>query len=495
MAIVTNPPMLWPDDDRRAGDAAGVGHGQDLVGPLVERVDGRGGRCRRGRTGRAPPPGSRRRTGRDVGPPVGVGAAAVDEHEAAAARLAPGQQVDAGTVDLGPLVGERHGQRPAEPRGRVGRTGARRPVGQPAGDAGRETSPDTPPRYGTAHRAAARRHAGRLPGWLDRVPRERTERRGSRPTARSLRRSPALAAALVVAVAATGAGLLLPGADLTDGRPRAVRAGALAVAVIGLVALATRVGGPRPRPAAGAPRHAAGRRPAARRGDACSPPRSRPIDIDNPERTTTTAEPTTTTTVRSTTTRRPSRRPHRRRTTTCWCALAQALALSPLLALVVYAAVRLLGPGRLAAWWRAAMPGPPEVGPGTGIDVAAAEAGLESSLDAVTTGCHPATPSAMPTPACWPRSRPPGRAVGRPRPRTSTSTACSDRSGCGPRRCTSWPSCSCSPASASTPSPTTTAPAPSPPSARRWPICGRTRPGSTREPPRSAPPGSPERKT
>ena len=37
---------------------------------------------------------------RDVGPPVGVGAAAVHEHQAAPARLAPGQVVDRGPADL-----------------------------------------------------------------------------------------------------------------------------------------------------------------------------------------------------------------------------------------------------------------------------------------------------------------------------------------------------------------------------------------------------------
>lgn len=115
------------DDDRRAGDAARPGHRQHLVDPLLERVavavvavavpgqvDGHDAEL----VGEA---------GRDVGPPVGVGAAAVDEHEARAPGLAPGQVVDAGPVDVDPavLTGDREGA--AEPvRGGDGGDGRRR---------------------------------------------------------------------------------------------------------------------------------------------------------------------------------------------------------------------------------------------------------------------------------------------------------------------------------------------------------------------------------
>ncbi len=95
---------------------------------------------------------------------------------------------------------------------------------------------------------------------------------------------------------------------------------------------------------------------------------------------------------------------------------------------------------------------------------------------------NPATRSARRTPACWRRSRLPAPDVVRPRRRTSTSTACSGRSASGRRRCTSWPSCSCSPASASTRSPTTTGPGPSRrPRRGAGGSAGRTRPGPGRD--------------
>ena len=79
---MTKPPMLWPTIDRRAVDAARLGDRHDLVGPLLERVvvavvavavagqvDGHDAELVGERGG-------------DVGPPVRVGAAAVDEHQA-----------------------------------------------------------------------------------------------------------------------------------------------------------------------------------------------------------------------------------------------------------------------------------------------------------------------------------------------------------------------------------------------------------------------------
>ena len=88
------------DHDRRAGHVGGVGHGHDLVGPPLQRVhvtpvavtvagkvEGRD----------AVVAGE---LGGHVGPPVGVGGSAMDEHQAGLAGFAPGQVVDRGTVDV-----------------------------------------------------------------------------------------------------------------------------------------------------------------------------------------------------------------------------------------------------------------------------------------------------------------------------------------------------------------------------------------------------------
>jgi len=199
---------------------------------------------------------------------------------------------------------------------------------------------------------------------------------------------PAFAAALVVGVAATGAGLLLPGADLSGGQETAVRVGAVVVAALGAVALLTRVGGPARTPVHLVPAVLLTAVTLLAGVAALAAPFS-PIDYDAPDPdVTTTTEPTTTTTRPQTTTSLPEPT-DRNDNAGVWILLLQSLALFALLTVVVYAAVLLLGPRRIAAWWRAARPGSPEVTPGTPIDVAAAEAGLEASLDAAASDLAP----------------------------------------------------------------------------------------------------------
>ena len=107
------------DDHGVSCEAGRVRHGDDLVGPLLDRVDvAVVAVAVTGQVERDHPEvlGERRR---QVGPPMGVGPAAVDEHEPRSAGLAPGQVVDARAADLDVLVRVRHRQRAAEPRGSV----------------------------------------------------------------------------------------------------------------------------------------------------------------------------------------------------------------------------------------------------------------------------------------------------------------------------------------------------------------------------------------
>jgi Domain of unknown function (DUF4129) len=199
---------------------------------------------------------------------------------------------------------------------------------------------------------------------------------------------PVLAAALVVGVAATGAGLLLPGADLTDGQEGAIRAGGLVAAVLALLALTTRAGGPARTPVRDLPAllFAAA---ALLAGVALVSAPFSPISYDPPDpAVTTTTEPSTTTTTRpaTTTTTIPDRDADPERDLV---PLIQTVVLAAVLALAAYAMVRLVGWRRIASWWRAARPAAPDIRPGTPIDVAAAEAGLEASLDAATSGLAP----------------------------------------------------------------------------------------------------------
>ncbi len=103
------------DDHRRAGEVGGVGDGHDLAGPLFDRI-GRpvvavavSGQVEGGDAVVV------REQGRDVGPPVVVRTAAVDEHESGPARLPPGAERDGGAVDLDGVRLGRHGERVAEP--------------------------------------------------------------------------------------------------------------------------------------------------------------------------------------------------------------------------------------------------------------------------------------------------------------------------------------------------------------------------------------------
>ena len=54
VAMVTKPPMLWPTTTGGPSIPPASATAHDLVGPLLERVARRGGRCRRGPTGRGP---------------------------------------------------------------------------------------------------------------------------------------------------------------------------------------------------------------------------------------------------------------------------------------------------------------------------------------------------------------------------------------------------------------------------------------------------------
>ena len=108
-------PHAVTDDDRWPGDAAGIGNSDDFRGPLLEGVGiavlavavaGQVDRQHPEFVGEA---------SRHVRPPVGVGPAAVDEHEAPPARLAPGEVVDARRLHLDEAIGERHRQCPTEP--------------------------------------------------------------------------------------------------------------------------------------------------------------------------------------------------------------------------------------------------------------------------------------------------------------------------------------------------------------------------------------------
>jgi hypothetical protein len=198
----------------------------------------------------------------------------------------------------------------------------------------------------------------------------------------------ALAAALVVGVAATGAGLLLPGADLSGGQQTAVRLGGLVVAALGAVALLTPAGGAARTPVRAVPAVVLTAAALLAGVAALAAPFS-PIQYDAPDpAVTTTNGPATTTTLPETSTTLPERT-DREGDADTWMALLQSLALVALLALVIYAAVRLLGPRRIVSWWRAIRPGPSEFTPGGVIDVATAEAGLEASLDAASSGLAP----------------------------------------------------------------------------------------------------------
>ena len=197
---------------------------------------------------------------------------------------------------------------------------------------------------------------------------------------------PALAAAVAVGVAATGAGLLLPGAELGDAATLGARAGGVALAVAGLVVLTT---------AWGRGARAPGRElvpvlltaAAVMAGVTALTYGFSPAALTLPQGSTTTVESTTTTEQAPTTTTTIERE---ERDLPFWdpLLLLRILVLAAVVALVVYALVLLLGVATVTGWWRRSAP-PVAVVPAPPLDVAAAEAGLEASLDAVTADASP----------------------------------------------------------------------------------------------------------
>lgn len=196
---------------------------------------------------------------------------------------------------------------------------------------------------------------------------------------------------MAVGVAATGAGLLLPGADLSDAATVGVRVGAVALAVIGLVVLTSRWGGAArvPGDTLGWVLLTAGLLMAGVTAltfgfsDAVI---SEPDTLPTPP---TSVEPTTTTIERPTTT--PAQRDLDNDGDLPVDDLLRILGylvVLGVLALVVYAVVRVLGVAGTTRWWRSEPPVPVDADADR-IDVAAAEAGLEASLDAVTADRSP----------------------------------------------------------------------------------------------------------
>ncbi len=109
------PAHAVTDHHRKAVDPPGPGDGDDLLGPLLEGVGlAMPAVAVAGQVEREHPelPGEGRG---HMGPPMGVGTAAVDEDQSPPPRLTPGQVVDGYAADLHPLVGGGHGQCPAKP--------------------------------------------------------------------------------------------------------------------------------------------------------------------------------------------------------------------------------------------------------------------------------------------------------------------------------------------------------------------------------------------
>jgi hypothetical protein len=112
------PAHAVPDHHRRLGQAGVGGHGQDLARPDVERVVVAAAAVAvAGQVQGQHPPVAGQQRG-DVVPPVGVGAAAVDQHQAAWAGLTPGQVGDGRALDVDPMGLGLGGQGLGEPLGR-----------------------------------------------------------------------------------------------------------------------------------------------------------------------------------------------------------------------------------------------------------------------------------------------------------------------------------------------------------------------------------------
>jgi len=192
---------------------------------------------------------------------------------------------------------------------------------------------------------------------------------------------PAVAGALAVGLAATGAGLLLPGADPGDAATNAIRAGGAALVAAGLVALLTPLRGPARVPLRTLPSVLATAAAALAAVTALTfgfSPAS--VTTPEPQTTTTTTAPTTTTTERGRTTTTQADRGEDDPVDSDGAPLLAALIALGVLALLAYALVQLVGLASLTRWWR---PGPQgSVTPGSAVplDAQAAEAGLEASL-------------------------------------------------------------------------------------------------------------------
>lgn len=205
--------------------------------------------------------------------------------------------------------------------------------------------------------------------------------------------APALAISVAVAFAATGTGLLRPGADIGDAATGGIRLGGVALAVVGLSALLTRRGGAaRVAPKAlGAVLLAA---TVAMAGVTTATYVFSPVTltVSGDDEPTTTERPTTTTTERETTTTTEEEADDETGGTGFdlldLVAMLVPLALfAAVVGLLVYALARiqvLTSPeGR-----RRGVP-PPVPGRAVPLEAAAAEAGLEASLDAVTADTSP----------------------------------------------------------------------------------------------------------
>ena len=206
---------------------------------------------------------------------------------------------------------------------------------------------------------------------------------------------PAAATAVAVAFAATGTGLLLPGAEVDDGAARGIRLGGVALAAVGVLMLVTRWGRAARVPArdlAAVLLAATVAMAGVTAGTFAFSQATLTLPEADPVTTTTERRPTTTTTAeRQTTTTTGDSDTEE---TDGWRIDGPALVamLVPLVlvvvvvGLLVYALAQVLGLATRSAWQRGGTPVPGEALP---LDAAAAQAGLEASLDAVTAGASP----------------------------------------------------------------------------------------------------------
>ena len=207
---------------------------------------------------------------------------------------------------------------------------------------------------------------------------------------------PALATAVAVAFAATGAGLLLPGAAIGDTAALGLRLGGVLLAVLGVLALVTRWG----RGARVAGRDLASVLVAATVAMAgvtaatllfssatLTLPEPDPLEVTTTEQ----SGPTTTVDVATTTTRpaeeNAAERGDRIDLLAVVAALLPRLLFAAVVALVVYALARVIGLTTAAPWRRGGPPASPAQA--VPLDAGAADAALEASLDAVTAEASP----------------------------------------------------------------------------------------------------------